>query len=81
MSMSHYVGSEAAEHQKSTYPSVVLENVFCFKFMDLEGHVHRFNCGKCAVPIVLFVTRILVWTKFVFGVGYSSFLSYQARSV
>ncbi|XP_057770174.1 CBS domain-containing protein CBSCBSPB3-like isoform X2 [Salvia miltiorrhiza] len=45
LSISQYVASEATEHQKPPYPSVGPGNSFCFKFMDLEGHVHRFNCG------------------------------------
>ncbi|KAF7834112.1 CBS domain-containing protein CBSCBSPB3-like [Senna tora] len=30
---------------KSADPSIVFENSFAFKFEDLNGRVHRFNCG------------------------------------
>ncbi|KAG6398533.1 hypothetical protein SASPL_139997 [Salvia splendens] len=45
VSTSQYVASEAIDHQKSTYTSAGPGNSYCFKFEDLEGHVHRFNCG------------------------------------
>ncbi|KAG6396250.1 hypothetical protein SASPL_142396 [Salvia splendens] len=45
VSTSQYVASETVDHQKSTYTSAGPENSYCFKFEDLEGHVHRFNCG------------------------------------
>ncbi|XP_054820137.1 CBS domain-containing protein CBSCBSPB3-like [Prosopis cineraria] len=39
------VASEGGDTAKSVDPSVGFENSFSFKFEDLKGHVHRFNCG------------------------------------
>ncbi|KAK2656378.1 hypothetical protein Ddye_009430 [Dipteronia dyeriana] len=36
---------DGAEQGKFTYPSLGLGNSFSFKFEDLKGRVHRFNCG------------------------------------
>ncbi|KAK3211380.1 hypothetical protein Dsin_016086 [Dipteronia sinensis] len=36
---------DGAEQGKFTYPSLALGNSFSFKFEDLKGRVHRFNCG------------------------------------
>ncbi|EPS59555.1 hypothetical protein M569_15250, partial [Genlisea aurea] len=45
MSMSQYMASDAAEHAKSSYPSLGLGTSFSFKFEDHKGRVHRFNSG------------------------------------
>ncbi|KAI9079742.1 hypothetical protein K1719_038363 [Acacia pycnantha] len=39
------VTSEGGDLAKSVDPSVGFDNSFFFKFEDLKGHVHRFNCG------------------------------------
>ncbi|KAJ1386623.1 PB1 domain [Sesbania bispinosa] len=36
---------DGGDTTKSTYQSVGFGNSFTFKFEDLNGHVHRFNCG------------------------------------
>ncbi|KAL5752230.1 hypothetical protein ACOSP7_022416 [Xanthoceras sorbifolium] len=36
---------DGAEQGQFTYPSLGLGNSFCYKFEDLKGRVHRFNCG------------------------------------
>uniref|UniRef100_A0A2P2KKI4 CBS domain-containing protein n=1 Tax=Rhizophora mucronata TaxID=61149 RepID=A0A2P2KKI4_RHIMU len=38
--------SDGTELGKYSYPSLGLGNSFSFKFEDLKGRVHRFNCGK-----------------------------------
>ncbi|OMO52028.1 Phox/Bem1p [Corchorus capsularis] len=44
--MSAMMASDGAENGKlSSYPSLGLGNSFAFKFEDLKGRVHRFNCG------------------------------------
>ncbi|XP_038682313.1 CBS domain-containing protein CBSCBSPB3-like isoform X1 [Tripterygium wilfordii] len=42
--MSGLMASDGTEHGK--YPSLCLGNSFAFKFEDLKGRVHRFNCGS-----------------------------------
>ncbi|KAJ0040339.1 hypothetical protein Pint_27481 [Pistacia integerrima] len=37
--------SDGTEQGRPTYPSLGLGNSFAFKFVDLKGRVHRFNCG------------------------------------
>ncbi|XP_044469822.1 CBS domain-containing protein CBSCBSPB3 [Mangifera indica] len=37
--------SDGIEQGRYTYPSLGLGNSFAFKFVDLKGRVHRFNCG------------------------------------
>ncbi|KAH1135298.1 hypothetical protein GLYMA_05G195700v4 [Glycine max] len=37
--------SDGADTSKSAYQSVGFGNSFAFKFKDLSGRVHRFNCG------------------------------------
>ncbi|KAE9602751.1 hypothetical protein Lal_00049698 [Lupinus albus] len=37
--------SDGADTVKSTYQSASFGNSFAFKFEDLNGRVHRFNCG------------------------------------
>ncbi|OMP01156.1 Phox/Bem1p [Corchorus olitorius] len=45
--MSAMMASDGAENGKlSSYPSLGLGNSFAFKFEDLKGRVHRFNCGS-----------------------------------
>ncbi|XVF60979.1 hypothetical protein PTKIN_Ptkin08bG0091100 [Pterospermum kingtungense] len=44
--MSTLMASDGADNGKlSSYPSLGLGNSFSFKFEDLKGRVHRFNCG------------------------------------
>ncbi|XWS29957.1 hypothetical protein CRYUN_Cryun24cG0075700 [Craigia yunnanensis] len=44
--MSTIMASDGADTGKlSSYPSLGLGNSFSFKFEDLKGRVHRFNCG------------------------------------
>ncbi|XP_057972449.1 CBS domain-containing protein CBSCBSPB3-like isoform X2 [Malania oleifera] len=43
--MSGLMTSDGTETGKSMYPSLGLGNSFAFKFEDLKGRVHRFNCG------------------------------------
>ncbi|XP_061346836.1 CBS domain-containing protein CBSCBSPB3-like [Gastrolobium bilobum] len=38
--------SDGADTAKSAYQSVAFGNSFAFKFEDLNGFVHRFNCGS-----------------------------------
>jgi hypothetical protein len=38
--------SDGADTAKSAYQSTGFGNSFPFKFEDLNGRVHRFNCGK-----------------------------------
>lgn len=37
---------DGADTTKSTYQSAGFGNSFTFKFKDLNGQVHRFNCGE-----------------------------------
>lgn len=43
--MSAMMQSDGAETAKQSYPSLGLGNSFAFKFEDLKGRMHRFNCG------------------------------------
>lgn len=44
--MSTIMASDGPDNGKlSSYPSLGLGNSFSFKFEDLKGRVHRFNCG------------------------------------
>ncbi|KAK6259201.1 hypothetical protein SCA6_013675 [Theobroma cacao] len=44
--MSAIMASDGGDAGKlSSYPSLGLGNTFAFKFEDLKGRVHRFNCG------------------------------------
>ena len=44
--LSGLVMSDGADTSKSGYQSVGFGNSFAFKFKDLSGRVHRFNCGE-----------------------------------
>ncbi|XP_048232615.1 CBS domain-containing protein CBSCBSPB3 isoform X2 [Ricinus communis] len=43
--MSAIMTSDGTDLGKYAYPPVGLGNSFAFKFVDLKGRVHRFNCG------------------------------------
>ncbi|XP_022739692.1 CBS domain-containing protein CBSCBSPB3-like [Durio zibethinus] len=44
--ISAIMASDGADNGKlSSYPSLGLGNSFSFKFEDLKGRIHRFNCG------------------------------------
>lgn len=44
--ISGLVASDGADTAKSGYQSMSFGNSFSFKFEDLNGRVHRLNCGN-----------------------------------
>lgn len=44
--LSGLMTSDGADTTKSAYQSVGFGNSFAFKIEDLNGRVHRFNCGE-----------------------------------
>lgn len=44
--LSALMASDGTDPGKFIYPPLGLGNSFAFKFEDLKGRVHRFNCGK-----------------------------------
>lgn len=43
--LSAVMAADGAEPGRNMYPSLGLGNSFAFKFEDIKGRVHRFNCG------------------------------------
>lgn len=58
--MSGVVAFDGPEQGKSTYPSLGLGNSFSFKFEDIKGHVHRFNCGGLCIVAPFYFLFFLV---------------------
>lgn len=44
--LSAVMAADGAEPGRNMYPSLGLGNSFAFKFEDIKGRVHRFNCGE-----------------------------------